>query len=74
MQTFVAMPNISYFPVEQLDDLRLAEVQVEPLPEGIVGSLGIPDDRARVEERCLLAIVVAARALEVEQLVVIRLA
>jgi hypothetical protein len=59
--------------VAELDDLLLAEVQPQPLPQGVVRALGIPDQRAGVEERRLLALVVAIRPLELEELVVVML-
>src|SRR5918995_576504 len=56
----------------QLDELGLAEVRVEALPERVVGRAG-PDDRLRVRERGLLALAVRVGRLEVQQLVVLAL-
>jgi hypothetical protein len=52
--------------VAELDDLLVAEVRAQALPQRVVRPLGIPDDRARVEQRRLLPLVVPRRALEVE--------
>jgi len=57
--------------IAELDDLLLAEVPAQAFPERIVGALRVPDERARVEQRRLLALVVPIRALEFEQLVVV---
>src|SRR5918992_5920706 len=56
----------------QLDQLGLAEVGVEALPEGVVRVAG-PDDRLGVGERGLLPLVIALGRLEVQQLVVLAL-
>src|SRR5919107_243378 len=56
----------------ELDQLRLGEVRVHALPEGVVG-VEVPRDRLGVRERRLLALVVGLRALEVEELVVLAL-
>src|SRR5918999_1523321 len=56
----------------QLDQLGLAEVGVEALPEGVVRVAG-PDDRLGVGERGLLPLVIALGRLEVQQLVVLPL-
>jgi hypothetical protein len=45
----------------QLYQLRLGEVPVEFLPESVVREARVPDDRARVCERGLLAIVEPVR-------------
>ena len=57
----------------ELDDLLLAEVPAQALPQRVVDALGIPDEVARVEERGFLPLRVVVRALEVEQLAVVRL-
>src|SRR3712207_5070106 len=54
----------------ELNELRLAEVAVHPVPELVV-RVEMPGDRLRVGERRLLALVVGGRRLEVEQLVVL---
>src|SRR6266571_243845 len=59
--------------VAQLDDLRLGEVGVQALPEGVVGQVGVPGDRLGVGQRGALALVEAAGGLEVQQLVVVAL-
>ena len=59
--------------IAQLDDLLVAEVQSKALPERVVRALRVPDERARVEQRRLLALVVAIGALELEQFVVVDL-
>src|SRR4051812_31072681 len=56
----------------ELDELRLAEVRVHPLPEGVVG-LQPPGDRLGVRERRPLALVEAIGRLEVQEVVVLRL-
>ena len=58
--------------VAQLDQLRLAEVAVQALPEGVVGGK-VPGDRLGVRERRLLPFAVALRLLEIEQLAVVLL-
>src|SRR5689334_5644008 len=50
----------------ELDELRLVEVPVHTLPEGVVRRR-MPGDRLGVGERGLLALVVALRLLEIEQ-------
>ena len=57
----------------ELDDLLLAEVLAEACPERIVDTLRIPDEVAREEERRLLPLGERVRALEFEQLAVVRL-
>src|SRR6266545_2492664 len=59
--------------VAQLDDLRLGEVAVQALPEGVVGQVGVPGDRLGVGQRGALALVEAVGGLEVQQLVVVAL-
>ena len=59
--------------VAELDDLLLAEVLSQIGPDRVVGALGIPDQRARVAQRRLLARVVMVGALELQQLVVVLL-
>ncbi len=54
----------------EFDQLGDCEVAVEPLPEGVVGDLRIPDDGAGVGKRGLLARAELVRAGEVQQLVV----
>src|SRR5918999_1050155 len=44
--------------VPELDQLRLGEVLVQPLPQRVVGAVGIPDDDIGPLERGLLALVV----------------
>ena len=56
----------------ELDQLGNGEVLVEPLPERGVGDVGIPDDRARVGQRRLLAGAERVRVGEAQQLVVFR--
>jgi len=53
----------------ELDDLCLVEVRVQPLPEHVVGEVGVPGDRARVGEGRLLPLVESVRLLEEEDLV-----
>ena len=50
----------------ELDELRLAEVAVQALPQRIAG-VEVPGDRLGICERRLLAIVIAIRLLEVQQ-------
>src|SRR6267378_2788355 len=50
----------------ELDQLGFAEVFVHALPESIIGRR-VPGDRLRVREGGLLALVVACRLLEIEQ-------
>jgi len=57
----------------ELDDLLLAEVPAQPPPQRAVDPLGVPDEVARVEERRLLPLAERIRALEVQQLPVVRL-
>jgi hypothetical protein len=57
----------------ELDELSLAEVLVQLLPESVVGDPGVPDDRARVGERGLLAFGEAIRVLEMQELFVLLL-
>jgi hypothetical protein len=57
----------------QLDDLGSGEVLAQASPDGVVGALGIPDEHARVEERRLLPLAEAVGALELEELLVVRL-
>jgi hypothetical protein len=57
----------------ELDQLSLAEVLVQLLPESIVGDAGVPDNRARVRERGLLALGEAIRVLEMQELLVLLL-
>jgi hypothetical protein len=59
--------------IAELDELLLAEVQTQTLPQRVVGAVGVPDDRARVEQCRLLPLVIAAGPLELEQVVVVRL-
>src|SRR5688572_10357308 len=56
----------------ELHELRLREVLVEALPQGVVRRAG-PDDRLGVRERRLLAVAVGLGRLEVEELVVLSL-
>src|SRR5689334_8595578 len=51
----------------ELDELGLAEVPIEPLPERVVG-IEMPRDRLGIGECGLLALAVARRLLEVEQI------
>src|SRR5215207_6413327 len=55
--------------VTELDDLLLGEVPAQALPRPVVRLPRTPDQAARVRERGLLPVVVALRALELEQLV-----
>jgi hypothetical protein len=57
----------------ELDDLLLTEVLAQPRPQRVVNALRIPDQVARVEQRRLLPFRERVRALEVEQLAVVRL-
>ena len=57
----------------ELDDLLLAEVLAQPRPEGVVDAFRVPDEVAREEERRLLPLRERVRALELEQLAVVRL-
>ena len=52
----------------QLDELRLAEVQVQPAPQRVVCDPGVPDDGAGIGERGLLAFAETVRVLEVQEL------
>ena len=52
--------------IADLDQLRLAEMLVQPRPERVVGRQ-IPGDRLGVGERGFLPLVVARRALEIDQ-------
>ena len=56
--------------VADLDQFRLAEMLVQPRPERVVGRQ-VPGDRLGVGERRLLPLVVARRALEIDQVRVI---
>src|SRR5919199_359003 len=56
----------------ELDELRLAEVRVHPLPEGVVG-VQAPRDRLGVGQGGPLALVEAVGGLEVQEVVVLRL-
>ena len=56
--------------VADLDQLRLAEMLVQPRPERVVDRQ-VPGDRLRIGERRLLLIAVAGRALEVDQVSVV---
>jgi hypothetical protein len=57
----------------EFDQLRLAEMRVQLLPERIVGDPRVPDDGARVGERGLLAFGEAIRVLEMQELFVLLL-
>ena len=57
----------------ELDDLLLAEVLAQARPECVVDAFRIPDEVAREEERRLLPLGERVRALELEQLAVMRL-
>ena len=57
----------------ELDDLLLAEVLAQASPERAVDAFRVPDEVARVEERGLLPLGERVRALELEQLAVVRL-
>src|SRR5579872_4146780 len=57
----------------ELDQFRLGEVLVQPLPQRVVG-VQPPRDRLRVGQRRLLAFGEPGRGLEVEQVVVLSLA
>ena len=57
----------------ELDQLSLAEMPVQPLPQRVVCDAGVPDDGARVGERRLLAFAEAIRVLEVQELLVLLL-
>src|SRR5215831_7353882 len=56
--------------IADLDQLGLAEMLVQPGPELVVDRQ-IPGDRLGVGQRCLLPLVVAARALEVDEIAVV---
>jgi hypothetical protein len=55
----------------ELDELGNREVAVQLLPEGRIGNIGIPDDRAGVRERHFLPLGELIRALKIEELIVI---
>lgn len=55
----------------ELDELGNREVAVQLLPEGLIGNIGIPDDRAGVSERHFLPLGEFIRALKIEELIVI---
>ena len=55
----------------ELDELGNREVAVQLLPEGLIGNIGIPDDRAGVRERHFLPLGEFIRALKIEELIVI---
>jgi hypothetical protein len=57
--------------VAQLDDLVVAEVLAQACEDGLVSTRGRPDEVARVGERRLLALVVAIRPLELEEVDVV---
>ena len=57
----------------ELDELLLAEVAPQALPQRVVDALRVPDEVARVEKRGLLPLRERVRALEVQQLAVVRL-
>ena len=56
--------------IADLDQLRLAEVLVQPRPELVVDRQ-VPGDRLGVGQRRLLLVVVARRALEIDQVAVV---
>ena len=55
----------------ELDELRNREVLVKLRPQGIVGDVGIPDDRARIRKRDFLAFAEAGGFFELQQIVVL---
>ena len=55
----------------ELDKLSLAEMLVQPLPQGVVCDAGVPDDGARVNERRLLSFAESVRVLKVQELLVL---
>src|SRR4029079_9223102 len=57
----------------ELDDLLLAEVLAQPRPQRVVDTLRVPDEVAGEEKRRLLPLGERVRALELEQLAVVRL-
>jgi len=57
--------------VSELDYLLFAELRAQPVHQGVVDTLGVPDQEARVQQCGLLALVEPIRALELEQLVVV---
>ena len=57
----------------QLDELGIREVTVQLLPQGLIGNIGIPDDRAGVRERHFLPLGEFIRGLKIEELIVILL-
>src|SRR5918996_4843662 len=59
--------------VPELDDLLVAEVLPELLPDAVVGPLRVPHEHARIEERGLLPVIEAIGMLELEKLVVVLL-
>src|SRR6185369_185712 len=56
--------------IADLDQLRLAEMLVQARPEFVVDRQ-VPGDRLRIGERRLLLLVVAGRALEVDQVAIV---
>jgi hypothetical protein len=50
----------------ELDELSLAEIRVQLLPERVVGYAGVPDDGAGIGERDLLAFGEAIGVLEIQ--------
>jgi len=55
----------------ELDELGNREVAVQLLPEGLIGNIGIPDDRTGIRERHFLPLGELIRALKIEELIVI---
>src|SRR5262245_3577387 len=56
--------------IADLDELGLAEMPVQPRPELVIDRQ-IPGDRLGIGERRLLPLVIAARALEIEEIAVV---
>ena len=57
----------------ELDELLLAELLAQPLPQRVVDTFRIPDEVAREEESRLLPLRERVGALEVQQVAVVRL-
>ena len=55
----------------EFHELRNSEVLVQPSPQGVVGNIGIPDDRARVGQRGFLALGKPGRGLKLEKVIVL---
>ena len=56
----------------KLDQFRLREVLVEPLPKRVI-SINVPGDRLGVRKRRFLPFILTRRLLKIEQVVILRL-